>query len=75
VIKICVFGWREGTDVQRESDGLQIIVLADNLVGARVGRPPPEVGVQADVFENALGGLVVPVAVISKLSFPHVEMV
>jgi hypothetical protein len=60
-----VFGWRAGTDVQRESetDTLWLVVVADNHIGARVGRPPPDVGVQADVFGNILSGWVVLVAV------------
>jgi hypothetical protein len=46
VAKIYVFGWREETDVLRESesDGLWLTVVADNSVCAPVGRSPPDVG-------------------------------
>jgi hypothetical protein len=56
---------KAGTDAQRmtDRDDLWLMVRADNPVV----RPPPEVGVQADTIENALGGYVVPVAVASKL--------
>jgi hypothetical protein len=44
--KICVFGWRAETDVLREIESgcLWLVVVADNPVGAPVGRPPPDVG-------------------------------
>jgi hypothetical protein len=43
-------------DLATWSDGLWLIVVADNLVGAQVGRPPLVVGVQADVFRSELSG-------------------
>jgi hypothetical protein len=45
VAKIYVLGWREESDVQRESqsDGLWLMVVADNPVCAPVGRPPLDV--------------------------------
>jgi hypothetical protein len=68
----------EGGDRRAEGEGEgegRSLVVADNDVGARVGCPPPDVGVQADVFGNILGGWVVLVAVASKLSLLYAEIV
>jgi hypothetical protein len=62
---------------ERESDGLWLMVIADNPAGARVGRPPPDFGVQAVVFGNVSGDCLVAVlvSVASQLSFLHVMIV
>jgi hypothetical protein len=62
---------------ERESDGLWLMAIADNPAGARVGRPPPDFGVQSVVFGNVSGDRLVPVlvSVASKLSFLHVMII
>jgi hypothetical protein len=51
------------------------MVVVGNPIGERIGRPPPKVGILAEVFGNMLSGQVVPVAVAPELIFLHAEIV
>jgi hypothetical protein len=72
-----VFGWRAETDVLRESkhNCLWLMVVVDNPVGARAGRPSPGIGVQVNVCESVWSGRVIPVAVVSTSILLQVKIV